>query len=206
MPGIIMGEDFILKIKDISISYGSTAVLDDFSLSLKKGEKIILTGPNGSGKTSLLKAILGTVKVRKGSIKINPGVSIAYSRQGFPETKAPLSAFEVVSMGLYKSKIKDKSIVEEAMKKTGVLELSNHPFSLLSGGEKQRVCIAQCLVRNPSLILFDEPSSFLDASFRDEFISLVRELSPSVAVILVSHDEILINELHWPCIKMEGRR
>ncbi len=200
-----MDEDYIIQIKDISISFGSTCVLSDFSLSLKGGEKVILTGPNGSGKTTLLKAVLGNVKVNKGSILINRGVSIAYSRQGAPETKAPLSSFEVVSMGLYKSKNKDKSIVEDAMKRTGVYALSSRPFSLLSGGEKQRVCIAQCLVRNPSLILFDEPSSFLDSSFREEFISIVRELPSSVAVILVSHDEILINELGWPCVKMERR-
>lgn len=200
-----MVEDCILNIKDISIYYGSTTVLDNFSLSLKGGEKIMLTGPNGSGKTTLLKAILGVVRPSKGSVEVYPGVSIAYSKQGFPETKAPLSAWEVVSMGLYASEVKDKSVVEKAMKKTGVASLSSRPFSLLSGGEKQRVCIAQCLVRNPSLILFDEPSSFLDSSFRDEFVSIVRELSPSVAVILVSHDEILINELGWPCLRLEGR-
>lgn len=206
MSGIILDGGLILQIKNISISFGSTAVIDDFSLSLKRGEKIILTGPNGSGKTTLLKAVLGNVKVNKGEIELEKGISTAYSKQGFPETKAPLSAYEVVSMWLYGSGIKDKRAVLDAMKKTGVENLATRPFSLLSGGEKQRVCISGCLLRNPSLILFDEPSSFLDSSFREEFVSIVRELPSSVSVILVSHDETLINELGWPSVEMKGRR
>lgn len=197
-------DDYILKINNISVSYGRNLVIEDFSLLLKTGEKIILSGPNGSGKTTLLKAVLGIKKVNKGEIVLASGINVAYSKQGFSETRAPLSAYEVVSMGLYKSKTKDKSIVDDAMKKTGVEVYRNRPFSLLSGGEKQRVSIARCLVQNPSLILFDEPSSFLDVHSREEFVSIVRRLSSSVAVILVSHDELLMNELDWPIVKMGG--
>lgn len=181
-----------------------------FSLALKPGDKFVIEGPNGCGKTTLLKAILGNIKPQKGKITLAFNTKTAYCKQGFAETKTPISVTEVVSMGLYKAKdkahktqVSNKEKVQHAMKQAGVGYLANRNFSQLSGGEKQRVNLARCFCQDANLLLLDEPSSFLDASFRDEFAFMMRELPSYMSAIVVTHDAQLTQALGWPVVRMQ---
>ncbi len=198
--------DVLLDIQDISIAYNSVSIISKLSLALKSGERLVIEGPNGCGKTTLLKAILGNVKPVSGKIILSENAKIAYCKQGFAETKAPISASEVVAMGLYKTKNKakdsNKAKVQQALQQAGVSHLANRAFNELSGGEKQRVNLARCFCQDANLLLLDEPSSFLDASFRDEFASMMQELPTYMSAIVVTHDAQLTQALGWPVVKM----
>ncbi len=192
----------ILEIQNISVFYNATPVIENFSLILKEGERIVIEGPNGCGKTTLLKAILGNVKPSMGRIYISSNTRTAYCKQGFAETKAPISVYEVVAMGLYKQEKKDLARVEQAMRETGVSQLASRRFGDLSGGEKQRVSLARCFCQDANLLLMDEPSSFLDVAFRDDFVTMMRTLPEYMAAIVVTHDAQLTQALGWPIVKM----
>ena len=197
----------LLEIQDISIAYNNLPVISNFSLKLKQGERLVLEGPNGCGKTTLLKAILGSVKPQSGKIILEPNTRTAYCKQGFVETKTPISVFEVVAMGLYKTKTKNssKAKVKYALQQAGVSHLANRSFSELSGGEKQRVNLARCFCQEANLLLLDEPSSFLDANFRDEFASIMRELPAYMSALVVTHDAQLAQALGWPVVRMQSK-
>lgn len=191
----------ILDIRKVSLSYGKKTVVKDFSLTLKRGEKIILAGPNGSGKTTILKSILGLIPHVEGTIWKAEGMKCAYSRQGEAETKVPISLREVVAMGLYKSPHNELTRIDKAMEMTGVKHLATRSFSSLSGGERQRTVIALCIAREADLILMDEPSTFLDVQFRDELARILKELPSTMAAVVVTHDEILTEKLGWKVVR-----
>ena len=197
-------EDAILDIDSISVSYGKKEVLDGFSLSMKKGDKLVVAGPNGCGKTTLLKSILGILKPTKGCIHLSQSTRTAYCKQGFTTAATTISVYEVVGMGLYKQNGKDRTCVERAMRETGVQHLASRPFNGLSGGEKQRVSLARCLCQDANLLLLDEPSSFLDADSCKDFTSLMKSLPSHIAAIVVTHDDKLIQGLGWPVVEMKA--
>ncbi len=192
----------VLDIRNITLSYGEKTVLEDFSLSLERGEKIILAGPNGSGKTTLIRAILGFIRPQKGTIEKARGLKTAYMRQGDTKTICPVSVREVVAMGLYRSHDRDESRIEDAMKMTGVSHLSARSFASLSGGERQRVQIARSITQKAGLILMDEPTTFLDSAFRDELVSILTLLPQEMAAVVVTHDEILSARLGWKNVRI----
>jgi len=192
----------ILQINNLSISFGSKSLFHDFSLALHRGERLVIEGPNGCGKTTLLKCILGMVKPQKGSIVLSSDVNTAYCKQGFSEVRTVVSVYEVVSMGLYNSQCKDHSRAMRAMRATGVESLAKRAFSELSGGEKQRVNLARCICQEANLLLLDEPSSFLDVAFRDEFVAMMRTLPEYMAAIVVTHDEVLTRALGWQIVRL----
>lgn len=197
-------EDAILDIDSISVSYGKKEVLDGFSLSMKKGDKLVVAGPNGCGKTTLLKSILGILKPTKGCIHLSQSTRTAYCKQGFTTAATTISVYEVVGMGLYKQNGKDRTCVERAMRETGVQHLASRPFNGLSGGEKQRVSLARCLCQDANLLLLDEPSSFLDVASCKDFTSLMKSLPSHIAAIVVTHDDKLIQGLGWPVVEMKA--
>lgn len=197
-------EDAILKIDDVSVSYGKKQVLDGFSLLMKKGDKLVVAGPNGCGKTTLLKSILGIIKPTSGGIHLAQNARTAYCKQGFTTVATTISVYEVVGMGLYKQNGKDRTCVERAMRETGVQHLASRPFNGLSGGEKQRVSLARCLCQDANLLLLDEPSSFLDAASCKDFTSLMKSLPSYIAAIVVTHDDKLIQGLGWPVVEMKA--
>lgn len=190
----------ILDIRKVTLSYGRKTVVRDFSLTLKRGEKVILAGPNGAGKTTILRSIIGIISPLEGIIWKAGGIKCAYLKQGEAETTAPLSVREVVAMGLYKAEYKDKSRIETAMEITGVKHLASRSFSSISGGERQRAEIALCIAREADLVLMDEPSTFLDVQFRDELGAILKDLPSTMAVVCVTHDEILTEKLGWTVI------
>ena len=170
----------LLCLDNVTAGYGEKIVIKDFSLTVNKGDHILLLGPNGSGKTTLFRLILGIIPPMKGKVEYPMGRSVSYARQDPPSSPFPISVEEVVEMGLWKSGRDREKSINEALEMTDALRLKKRLFHSLSGGERQRVSLSRCLAQNSPLILLDEPSSFLDRESRDSFISLMEKFGYKV--------------------------
>jgi zinc transport system ATP-binding protein len=197
----------IIEARDVSVQYNGITVLDHVSLDVMKGDVLGIVGPNGGGKTTLLNAILGNVRLSSGTVKlfgIEQSKFKDYHRIGFVAQNAiqfdplfPATVEEIVTLGcLSRKKIgrrlnkADKQAVAEAMEAVGIESIRKRKISELSGGQKQRIFVAKALVRNPDLLIFDEAMSGLDVSVQERFVNLLRDLrhERGVTVITVSHD------------------
>ena len=197
----------LLCLDNVTAGYGEKIVIKDFSLTVNKGDHILLLGPNGSGKTTLFRLILGIIPPMKGKVEYPMGRSVSYARQDPPSSPFPISVEEVVEMGLWKSGREREKTINEALEMTDALHLKKRLFHSLSGGERQRVSLSRCLAQNSPLILLDEPSSFLDRESRDSFISLMEKVAtPERAIIAITHDSTVIDRLGWKEVTLERRR
>ena len=197
----------MLRIEDLSLSYGDKPVVQNLSLRVKKGQVVSIIGPNASGKSTVLKSIAGIIKPVSGKIfieekdiskmdskKLAQKVSILLQQNKNPDD---MSIEELVYFGRYPHKkwfegfeASDKKIIEEVMKLTNTFALRDKTLETLSGGERQRAWIAMCLAQEPSIILFDEPTVYLDLAHQIEFFKLIKDLhkQTNTTVVLVLHD------------------
>jgi zinc transport system ATP-binding protein len=191
-----------MKIENLCVKYDKNIVIENFSLNLTLGEKIIIYGPNGTGKTTLLKTILGIVKAASGKIIFEDDEVIAYCKQDYPNPEFPITVEEVVAMGIKKQNKNSKEDIKTALTKANALNLQGRLFYSLSGGERQKVSLARCYCQNANLFLLDEPSSFLDTKSKNIFLEQMKNLeNQNCSVIAVTHDEELIKNLNWKVIK-----
>ena len=191
-----------MKIENLCVKYDNNIVIENFSLNLTLGEKIIIYGPNGTGKTTLLKTILGIVKAASGKIIFEDNEVIAYCKQDYPNPEFPITVEEVVAMGIKKQNKNSKEDIKNALIKANALNLQGRLFYSLSGGERQKVSLARCYCQNANLFLLDEPSSFLDTKSKNIFLEQMKNLeNQNCSVIAVTHDEELIKNLNWKVIK-----
>lgn len=200
-------EDYAVQIDGVSYRYDSGHVLENVSLSIKKGAYLGLVGPNGSGKSTLIKLILGLLQVQSGEIRLF-GEKVQKFRQwekiGFVSQKAnsfnsgfPATVYEVVSMGLY-GKVglfrfltrKHKEKIKNAIEQVGMSEYSSRNIGELSGGQQQRVFIARALVSDPELLILDEPTVGVDVSSVQQFYNMLDSLNKErgLTLLLVTHD------------------
>lgn len=196
-------EELYIQAKNLDIGYKNDVIVRDINFNLMKGEAIALIGTNGSGKSTLLKTIVGLLEVIDGEISVfgmPPGNNhrrIAYLGQfhssGFV---LPIRVVDVVAMGRYPSrglwqpmKRNDDEIVRAAMASMGIEKLVNAPLRALSGGQLQRVYLAQVLAHQADLLIMDEPATGLDAGGRELFLDAVNdELCRGASVIMATHD------------------
>lgn len=191
-----------MKIENLCVKYDKNIVIENFSLNLTLGEKVIIYGPNGTGKTTLLKTILGIVKATSGKIIFEDNEIIAYCKQDYPNPEFPITVEEVVAMGIKKQNKNSKEDIKTALTKANALNLQGRLFYSLSGGERQKVSLARCYCQNANLFLLDEPSSFLDTKSKNIFLEQMKNLeNQNCSVIAVTHDEELIKNLNWKVIK-----
>lgn len=173
-------------------------VLESISLSIKKGEFVALVGPNGGGKTTLLKLITGLEKPQKGSVTVTE-TRIGYvpQRIGQETSYVPVTVDEVVSMGriarrgLFRQlSSEDRNRIDMALKTTGMFTKRHREIHQLSGGERQRVYIARALASEPSILILDEPTVGIDASSQESFLTFLKELHQSLqlTILFVTHD------------------
>lgn len=191
-----------MKIENLCVKYDKNIVIENFSLNLTLGEKVIIYGPNGTGKTTLLKTILGIVKATSGKIIFEDNEIIAYCKQDYPNREFPITVEEVIAMGIKKQNKNSKEDIKTALTKANALNLQGRLFYSLSGGERQKVSLARCYCQNANLFLLDEPSSFLDTKSKNIFLEQMKNLeNQNCSVIAVTHDEELIKNLNWKVIK-----
>ncbi len=199
-----MKKPYIL-IEDLEVKYGNKIVLENIYLEVNKGEIVCVVGPNGGGKTTLLKVILGLKDYSKGVIEVlgeKPDKvekkEIGYLPQHEnSKTDFPISVYEVVLMGRYpklgflkKPSEKDKKIVEECLKIVKMEQFKNENINKLSGGQRQRVFIARALAMEPKILILDEPSTGLDIVAQEDFYKTLVEIreKKEMAILMVSHD------------------
>ncbi len=192
-----------LELDDVSVKYGEQNVLKDVSLQLDKGDFIGIIGPNGGGKTTLLKTILGLIDNYQGTVLVNgspPGShkhTVGYVPQHSKfDMKFPIRVWDVVLMGrlgtlgyrpFYTKK--DKELAHSALESVDMLEYRDRQISKLSGGQLQRILIARALTTEPSLLLLDEPTASIDEKMKGSIYSLLLELKKKgITVVLVTHD------------------
>ncbi|MDR7855764.1 ABC transporter ATP-binding protein [Tissierella sp.] len=192
---------------NLQIKYGDKLVLKDANVKINSGEIVTIIGPNGSGKTTLIKALSRCLRPHTGRIFLNgkdiykiPTKEIAREMAILPQVKnvsQDITVESLVSYGRYphlsfKKRMSkdDKSIIDWAIEKTGLIELRNRHVVTLSGGERQRAWIAMALAQNPKILILDEPTTYLDISYQLEVLELVKELNQSlgITVIMVLHD------------------
>ncbi|MBT9133308.1 MAG: High-affinity zinc uptake system ATP-binding protein ZnuC [Firmicutes bacterium] len=192
----------ILSVKDLTLKYGRHEVLSGVSFVVEQGDYIGIAGPNGSGKTSLLKSLLGLLPPASGHIRFLDDKrhhSIGYLPQKAMQNDPlfPATVKEIVMTGLLASKpeprfftAEDSVRADAVLARLGAASLSDKKVGNLSGGQQQRVMLARAMVSSPALLILDEPTSALDPKIRDEFYALLRELNErdGVTIMLVSHD------------------
>ncbi len=190
----------LLQLCDIDFSFEKELVLENITLSINQGEFIGIIGPNGGGKTTLLKIILGFLKPLKGNISfLIPETKISYVPQINVNDRAfPITLFEVVLMGLVKPygkyTQKDK---EKALQTLENLELTEHKdkmFGELSGGLAQRTLFARALVKDPDLILLDEPTANIDQKAKLQIFEIIQKLKGIKTILMVTHELNVIIE------------
>lgn len=186
----------LVDIQDISVGYDENIVLKNISLKIYEQDFLGIVGPNGGGKTTLVKSILGLLKPVSGHI-VFPDREVK-NRIGYMpqinliDRKFPILVPEVIESGLMaaknKSKAEKKEKVHAIIRKMDIENISGKPIGELSGGQLQRVLLARAIVNDPKLLILDEPSSYVDKRFESHFYQLLKEINKGTAIVLVSHD------------------
>ncbi len=205
----------LIRFEHASFNYPHGPALEDITLEIADGEFLGVIGPNGSGKTTMLRAILGLIPPSAGSLRIFDCACQELrchhrARIGYlPQKKSvdenfPITVGEAVRMGragaigLWKRAGRlDREIVRHALEDVGMADLENHPLGALSGGQQQRVFIARALAQHPQILLLDEPTTGIDTTTQHNVLDLIARLHQDLhlTVVLVSHDINLIAPL-----------
>ncbi len=197
----------IIELSNLSFSYGAGEVLCCAHLVVNKGDYLGIIGPNGGGKTTLLKLIVGLLHPSQGSIRIfgkEQKLLTDRSRIGYVPQKTssfdmqfPATVFDVVLMGRYAKRglfrrinSEDRAAAELALRRVDMWDYRHQLIGSLSGGEEQRVFIARALATSPTILFLDEPTAGIDHRAQEEFYALLRKLNrdEGLTIILVSHD------------------
>ena len=190
----------LFEIKSVSVAYDNVVALKDVSLKVNENDYIGVIGPNGGGKTTLLKVILGLIKPESGTITFNRdlinGNGIGYLPQlSTGDITYPVSVTDVILSGMmiYKKIISgmsssDRKRAGEVIEELGLRDVARSSLSELSGGQLQKVFLGRAIIGNPKLLLLDEPGNFVDSNFEIEFYEKLKDLNKRMAILMVSHD------------------
>ena len=216
----------LFEIKNLSAGYEKKVIIKDVNLSAKSGEILALIGPNGAGKSTLLKTVSGQKKPMTGEVFIT-GESV-YDMDKNQRAKKMSSLFtdrhhaellkcyDVVSMGRYPYtkrlgilSEKDKSVVEDVMKRFDIIKIKDEYFDRLSDGQKQRVLLARAIAQKPEVLILDEPVTYLDIRYQLELMSGLRSLAGEGLFIMISMHELSLVRKYADrllCIKDGGAK
>lgn len=190
----------IIKLEQVQVEYEGKTVLRDINLAVYAKDFLGIIGPNGGGKTTLVKTILGLKKPTAGSLAfLRDGKAVPSVRMGYLpqynriDKKFPISVYEVILSGIKKSlwrpysKVQHKE-VEDMVRRMGLEEVRERPIGALSGGQLQRALLGRAIVSHPDVVILDEPNTYIDKRFETQLYQLLEEINRDSAIILVSHD------------------
>lgn len=197
-----------IEVENVYFRYETTPILEEINFKVEEKDFVGIIGPNGGGKTTLIKILIGLLKPEKGTVKIfgepisKQNKYVGYVPQLFNfDNNFPINVRDVVLMGrlkpgllLTKAKNKDQQIVEECLAKVDMLQYKNELIGNLSGGQKQRVLIARALSVQPKILILDEPTASVDSKAGRNFYELLRKLNEDITIIMVSHDIGVISQ------------
>ncbi|PTA67346.1 metal ABC transporter ATP-binding protein [Deinococcus arcticus] len=191
----------MLGVENLTVAYGAHTALERASVRFEAGAFSAVIGPNGAGKSTLLKTLVGILPDPEGAVRFDPGHTARGCISYVPQQQTldwafPVTVWDVAMMGrtgrlgwLRWPGRRDRQIVEEALKETGVYELRGRHIGALSGGQRQRVLLARMLARQGHLLLLDEPLTGVDAATQEQLMALLRaQADRGRAVVMVTHD------------------
>ncbi len=187
----------LLSLKNIDAGYNNKVVVKNASIDIHPLDFIGIIGPNGGGKTTLLKVMLGLLKPFSGSIEKNPEMGQPGYLPQYTKIDAnfPVTVLEIVLSGLIrkgnvfgKYSKKDKLKAKQLIEQSGLSDKSSSPVGALSGGQIQKTLLCRALISDPQLLFLDEPNTYVDSSFEGELYRMLKELNKKMAIVMVSHD------------------
>jgi len=196
-----------ISFSDVSFSHKEARVLDKASFHVHRGEFVALVGANGSGKTTILRLIMGLSRPQSGKIEVlgfRPGqarVGVGYVPQGMSyDPSFPISVEEVVRMGrldgLSRSCLGSSCPdLDQALELTGVADLKSRPYPALSGGQRRRVLVARALASNPELLILDEPTANMDSESEHRLFDVLGSLKGRTTILIATHDTAFVSAL-----------
>lgn len=193
----------LVSFRDATLGYGGTPALSGLTLDVVGGGALALVGPNGGGKTTLMRAVVGTCSILSGRVEVNAERIGLVPQSADLDLTFPVSAAEVVTMGLIGEAGWGRRItadmrrrVSAALERVNLADRATRRFGTLSGGQRQRVLVARALVARPELVMMDEPFNGLDAPSRDIITRLIAELTEDgVGVVVSTHDLSLARDV-----------
>lgn len=195
----------ILEVEKLKVSYSNHIALDDINFKIEEGEYVCLVGENGSGKSTLVKTIVGLLKPDEGKVSVNISLDeVSYlSQTNLKDLDFPATSKEIIMSGVQKhNKLpfytkKDKELYKEIIQKLKIEDLQYKRIGDLSGGQKQRVLIARALIREPKLLILDEPATGLDYNITKELYKILEHENKEnkMTIIMATHDLDEINEI-----------
>jgi len=191
--------DAFIESNHLLVKYGNFTALRDVTFTIKKSDFVAVVGPNGGGKSTLIKTLMGIINPTKGTVEKTNGLKIGYVPQNVQvrERQFPASVEEVVATGLLmeksfprRIKARDFERIKDILDFLGVSGICKKPIGALSGGQQQRVMLARAMVSNPDVLVLDEPTSALDINMRSKFLNMLHHLNEShdVTIVLITHD------------------
>ena len=196
-----MNKTVVVELENVTFSYQKIPVLEDVSFQIFQNDLVTIVGPNGGGKTTLVKLLLGLIKPSKGTIKIfNQPPQTSYQRIGYMaqhvglDPQFPVSVQDVVLMGRLGLKRSgwygrdDRAAAIQALRDVHMDEFAQEAFSELSGGQRRRVLIARALTSNPDILIMDEPMANVDVKAQNDFFNIISKLTSRMTILIVSHD------------------
>lgn len=188
----------ILEVKDLCVSYNNHVAIENINVTINQGEYVCIVGENGTGKSTFIKTIMGLKKADSGEINLNIDLSeVSYlSQSDLKKIDFPATAKEIIMTGVQKhNKIpfytkQDKESFKNVVKDLRIEDIINKRIGDLSGGQKQRVLLARCLIKNPKLIILDEPATGLDVNITRELYNIIEILNKekNVTIMMATHD------------------
>lgn len=198
----------VVVLKDLTFAYNGDIILEDVNLSIADREFVWIVGPNGGGKTTLVKILLGLLRPQKGSVSVfGAPAAVSRRRVGYMPQHArldpgfPVTALDVVLMGRLNGKVRpgpysaaDHGIAVRALEQVGMNDSAHKALRELSGGQQRRLLIARALACQPDLLLLDEPTANLDRQVERELFEFLKELNKRLTIIMVSHDPAFVSD------------